>query len=213
MKNKFWTSLFLVLALGTFVTLLFRQKVAQAAVSGYEIGAIVTDFKLKSVEERTVSLADFKDKKGVIIIFTSNHCPFAKAYEDRIIALDKKYNALGYAVVSVNSSDASAYEEDSFENMKARAKEKGYTFPYLHDESQAVAKAFGATRTPHAFVLKNEAGKFSVQYIGTIDDNAQDPASVSKHYIEDAVNNLLAGKPVVTTTTKAVGCAIKWKDA
>ena len=213
MKNKFWLSLFTVLALGTFATMFFKQKVAQASAGGYEIGAVVADFKLKSVDNQTISLTNFKDKKGLVVIFTSNHCPFAKAYEDRIIALDKKYDALGYAVVSINSSDASAYDEDSFDNMKARAKEKGYTFPYLQDESQAVAKAFGATRTPHAFILKNDGGKFTVQYIGTIDDNAQDPASVSKHYIEDAVNNLLAGKPVVTTTTKAVGCAIKWKDA
>ncbi len=213
MKNKFWISLFTVLALGTLATLFFKQKVAQASSAGYEIGATVADFKLKSTEGKMVSLGDFKDKKGIIVVFISNHCPFAKAYEERIIALDKKYDTQGYAVVAINASDASSYEEDSYDNMKARAKEKGYTFPYLQDESQAVAKTFGATRTPHAFILKNEGGKFTVQYFGTIDDNAQDPSGVSKRYIEDAVDNLLAGKPVVTPMTKAVGCAIKWKDA
>lgn len=139
--------------------------------------------------------------------------PFAKAYEERLIALDKKYGALNFPVVAINSNDASDYEDESMDNMKKRASEKGYTFPYLQDATQAVAKAFGATRTPHVFVLRNENAKFTVQYIGTIDDNYQDPTSVTKRYVEDAVNNILAGKPVVVTQTKAVGCAIGWKDA
>ncbi len=213
MNRKFWFSLVAVLAFGTITTLLFKQKTAQAAPVGYEIGSTVADFKLKSTDGKTVSLTDFKDKKGVIVVFVSNHCPFAKAYEDRIIALDKKYDTLGYSVVAVNSSDASVYEEDSYDNMKVRATEKGYSFPYLQDETQAVAKTFGASRTPHAFVLRNDGTKFTVQYIGTIDDNAQDAAGVSKRYIEDAINNLLAGKPIITNSTKAVGCAIKWKEA
>lgn len=97
--------------------------------------------------------------------------------------------------------------------MKKRAQEKGFTFPYLQDDTQGVAKAFGATRTPHVFILRNDGGKFTVQYIGTIDDNYQDPAGVTKRYVEDAVSNILMGKPVVVTQTKAVGCAIGWKDA
>ncbi len=213
MNNKFLISLAVVLALGTTTTIIFRQKNAQAAPSGYEIGSVVADFRLKNTDGSTFALSNYKDKKGVIVVFTCNHCPFAKAYEDRIIDLDKKFAASGFPVVAINPSDAASYEEDSYEKMVVRAKEKSYTFPYLSDDTQTTAKAFGAARTPHLFILKNEGGRFTVQYIGTIDDNAQDPASVTKRYVEDAVGNMLAGKPVVTTQTKAVGCSIKWKDA
>lgn len=213
MKNKFWATLFAALTVGIATTLLFHQQRAQASSVGYPIGGTVAEFKLQNAKGGTVSLSDYKDKKGVIVVFTCNHCPFAKAYEERIIALDKKYAALNFSVVAINSNDASDYEDESMENMKKRATEKGYTFPYLQDATQAVAKAFGATRTPHVFVLRNENAKFTVQYIGTIDDNYQDPAGVTKRYVEDAVNNILAGKPVVVTHTKAVGCAIGWKDA
>ena len=213
MNKKFWLALVGVLALGTAATLFFKQKNAQAAAAGYEIGATVADFQLKNVDGNKISLANFKSQKGVIVVFTCNHCPFAKAYEDRVLALDKKYAALGYPVLAINSNDVATYEEDSFDNMKARAKDKAYSFPYLFDESQNVAKAFGATRTPHVYILKNEGSKFTVQYIGTIDDNAQDASGVTKRYVEDALNNLSAGKPVVTTITKAVGCAIRWRDA
>ncbi len=203
----------IVLALGTAVTLIFRQKNAEASPAGYAIGAVVADFSLKNVDGNAVSLANYKDKKGVIVVFTCNHCPFAKAYEDRIMALDKKYSSLGMPVVAINANDASEYEEDSFDNMKKRARDKGYSFPYLHDETQAVAKAFGAMRTPHVFMLRNDGGKFTVQYIGTIDDNYQDASGVTKRYVEDAANNILAGKPVVVNQTKAIGCAISWKEA
>ncbi len=213
MKNKFWLALVAILALGMATTLFFRSQIAQASPNGYGIGATVANFTLQNVGGNSVSLADYKDKKGVIVVFTTNHCPFAKAYEERIIGLDKKYASLQFPVIAINSNDASDYEEDSFDNMKKRASEKRYSFPYLQDVTQAVAKAFGATRTPHVFVLKNEGSKFTVQYIGTIDDNYQDPTSVTKRYVEDAVNNILAGKPVVVTQTKAVGCAIGWKDA
>lgn len=213
MKNKFWATLFAALTVSIATTLLFQQQRAQASSVGYPIGGSVAEFKLQNAKGGTVSLSDYKDKKGVIVVFTCNHCPFAKAYEERIIALDKKYAALNFPVVAINSNDASDYEDESMDNMKKRATEKGYTFPYLQDATQAVAKAFGATRTPHVFVLRNENAKFTVQYIGTIDDNYQDPAGVTKRYVEDAVNNILAGKPVVVTQTKAVGCAIGWKDA
>lgn len=213
MKNKFWATLFAALTVSIATTLLFQQQRAQASSVGYPIGGSVAEFKLQNAKGGTVSLSDYKDKKGVIVVFTCNHCPFAKAYEERIIALDKKYAALNFSVVAINSNDASDYEDESMENMKKRATEKGYTFPYLQDATQAVAKAFGATRTPQVFVLRNENAKFTVQYIGTIDDNYQDPAGVTKRYVEDAVNNILAGKPVVVTQTKAVGCAIGWKDA
>ena len=215
MKKRFWFAIGALVLSSTAATLYLKDPtaVATSAATGYEIGATVADFKLKNVDGNTVTLSDYKDKKGAIVVFTCNHCPFAKAYEDRIMELDKKYAPLGYPVLAVQPNDPVAYEEDSFERMKARAKEKGYTFPYMIDDNQAVAKAFGAARTPHVFILKNNSGKFNLEYTGTIDDNAQDPAGVTKRYVEDAVSNLLGGKPVVTTTTKAVGCAIRWKDA
>jgi glutathione peroxidase-family protein len=178
---------------------------------GYAIGDTVSDFRLKSVEGKMVSMSENRAAKGYIIIFTCNHCPFSRAYEGRIIALDKKYASQGYPVLAINPNDPSAYEEDSFENMKAVAKSKGYSFDYMQDENQDVARAFGATRTPSAYIVKREGDRFTMQYIGAIDDNSQDANGVTKHYIEDALNNLLSGKPVVTNFTKTVGCAIKWK--
>ncbi|NBB22673.1 redoxin domain-containing protein [Runella sp. CRIBMP] len=213
MKKKFWVPFIITLTLGTLVSAALRKESTQTPPAGYPIGGTVADFKLKNVDGNVVSLSNYKDKKGVIVVFTSNHCPFSKAYEERIIGLDKKYAAQGFPVLAINSNDAGDYEENSFDNMKKRAQEKGFTFPYLQDETQGVAKAFGATRTPHVFILRNDGGKFTVQYIGTIDDNYQDPAGVTKRYVEDAVSNILMGKPVVVTQTKAVGCAIGWKDA
>ncbi|GAB3506078.1 thioredoxin family protein [Emticicia fontis] len=183
----------------------------QKVLAGYGVGDAIADFKLKNVDGKMVSLKDFDSAKGFIVVFISNHCPFSKSYEDRVIDIDKKYAPQGYPVIAINPNDPEAYEEDSFVNMQARAKEKGYPYPYLTDNTQAVSKAFGAMRTPHAFVLNKENGKIIVHYIGAIDDNPQDPANVTKHYVSDAVNSLLLGKPVVTPTTKAIGCAIKWK--
>jgi peroxiredoxin len=184
----------------------------EVSAYGYQIGDAVVNFRLKNIDGNMIALSDYAPKKGVIVVFTCNHCPFARAYEDRIVELHKKYAGAGYPVVTINPSDPIAYEDDTFDQMQERAKSKGYTYPYLVDDSQIVAKEFGATRTPHVFVLKNTGGKFVVQYIGTVDDNPQDPTNVTKRYVDDAVTNLLAGKPVITTTTKAIGCAIKWKE-
>lgn len=181
--------------------------------AGYHVGDKAADFKLKNIDGKMVSLANYKDAKGFIVVFTCNHCPFAKAYENRIIALDKKYSAKGYPVIAIQPNDASVVEEDSYANMQARAKEKGYTFPYLLDETQATAHAFGATRTPHVFVLQKSGGDNIVKYIGAIDDNSDDEKAVKEKYVENAVDALLAGKPVATTSTKAIGCTIKWRKA
>ena len=178
---------------------------------GYAVGATAIDFKLKNVDEKMVQLADYKKAKGFILIFTCNHCPFSQAYEDRIIALHKKYEPKGYPVVAINPNDASREPEDSYVNMKLRAKEKKFSFAYLYDESQQIAKTYGATRTPHVFVLqKNKAGN-QVMYIGAIDDNYEDVKQVKEKYVEQAVDALLAGKTVNQTLTKAIGCGIKWK--
>lgn len=208
----FLSSIFGATQMATATTSTDLPETTAPAPTGYALGDAVSDFKLKNIDGKMMSLADFKAAKGFIIVFTSNHCPFSKSYEDRVIALDRKYASQGFPVITINPNDPDAYEEDSFANMQVRAKEKGYPFPYLTDDTQVVSKAFGAMRTPQAYVLKKEGGKIIVSYIGAIDDNAQDPSGVTKRYVEDAVNNLLVGKPVVTTSTKAVGCAIKWKS-
>lgn len=179
----------------------------------YGVGDTVADFKLKNVDGKMVSLSDYKSGKGAIVIFDCNTCPYSKAYNDRIIALNKKYAAQGFPVITINANDASDSEGDSFDEMVALAKRKKYNFPYLVDETQNVARAFGATNTPHVFVLKNEGGAFTVAYIGAIDDNARDASSASKKYVEDAVDALLSNKAVPTTKTRAIGCGIKWKNA
>ena len=179
---------------------------------GYQVGDAVANFKLKNVDGRIISLSDFSSSKGVIVIFTSNHCPFAKAYEDRVIALNNKYASQGFPVIAINPSDPGTHVDDSFEKMKERASSKGYNYPYLVDEMQTTAKAFGAARTPQVYVISRSNGRFVVQYIGMIDDNPQDPAGTTKFYVEEAVSNLIGGKPVVTMSTKPIGCAIKWKN-
>lgn len=180
--------------------------------TGYKIGDVVKDFSLKNVDGKMVSLGNYKDAKGFIVVFTCNHCPFAKAYESRIMALDGKYASKGYPVIAINPNDPKMVEDDSFDNMVARAKEKNYSFPYIFDETQDIAHAFGATRTPHVFIVKKDNGKNILKYIGAIDNNSEDAKSATQHFVEDAVDALLSGKPVPTTETKAIGCTIKWKS-
>lgn len=178
---------------------------------GLKVGNVAPDFTLTNIDGRKVSLKDYNSEKGVILVFTCNHCPFSIAYEDRIIDLHTMYASKGYPVIAINPNDATAYPDDSFENMILRAKEKAFPFRYLHDESQEIARAYGAARTPHIFVLNNTSGKWMVKYIGAIDDNTDNPKEVTKKYVETAVNELLEGKEVSTPFTKAIGCSVKWK--
>lgn len=178
-------------------------------VKGYDIGDIATDFKLKNVDDKMVSLKDYKDAKGFIVIFTCNHCPYAVAYEDRIVALDKKYKAKGYPVIAINPNDPRKQKEDSFDLMKVRAKEKGFTFPYLFDDGQKIYPQYGATKTPHVYILQKTDKGNVVKYIGAIDDNYGDESAVKEKYVENAVDALLQNKEVKVTTTKAIGCTIK----
>ncbi|RZJ65712.1 MAG: thioredoxin family protein [Flavobacterium sp.] len=177
--------------------------------SGYKVGDVATDFKLKNVDGKMVSLSDYKSAKGFIVVFTCNHCPFAKAYEDRIIALDKKYAKLGYPVIAINPNNPEKQKEDSFALMQARAKEKGFTFPYLFDEGQKIYPQYGATKTPHVYILQKTAKGNEVKYIGAIDDNHEEPSAVKEKYAENALDALLRGQPVKVTETKAIGCSIK----
>ncbi|HEX8270602.1 MAG TPA: thioredoxin family protein [Flavobacterium sp.] len=182
---------------------------APVADTGYAIDDIATDFNLKGVNGKTTSLKDYKDAKGFIVIFTCNHCPFAVAYEDRIIALDKKYSKLGYPVIAINPNNPEKQKEDSFDLMKVRAAEKGFTFPYLMDEGQKIYPQYGATKTPHVYVLQKTSKGNQVKYIGAIDDNYTDENLVRSKYVEEAVNALLNNKEIATKQTKAIGCSIK----
>ena len=187
------------------------RKMDVSSVKGYEVGDEATDFKLKNIDGKMVSLSDFKSAKGFIVVFTCNHCPYAKKYEDRIIELDKKYKAQGYPVIAINPNDPNAQPEDGYQQMVERAKHKGFTFPYLVDEGQKIYPQYGATKTPHVFVLKKENGKNIVKYIGAIDNNYDNPNDVSEYYAQDAVNALIKEEPVKMTKTVAIGCTIKVK--
>jgi peroxiredoxin len=185
------------------------------AATAYKVGDTVADFTVKNtVTGKPVSLYSLPGStKGAVVVFTCNHCPFAKKYEQRIIDIDKKYAAKGFPVLAISSNDPSAAPEDAPNLLASRAKEKGYSFPYAYDESQAVAKTFGATKTPHAFLVAKEGGKWVVKYIGAIDDNTDEPENVKTPYLANAIDAVLAGKAVAVTETKAIGCTIKWKNS
>ena len=178
---------------------------------GYDIGDKAADFKLKDVDGKMVSLEDYTDAKGFIVIFTCNQCPYAIAYEDRIIELDKKYKTLGYPVIAINPNDPDVQPADSYEGMQERAKDKGFTFPYLYDKDLSTYPKYGATKTPHVFILNKEDGDMIVRYIGTIDDNYADASAVKEKYLANAVDALLAGNDPDPATTKAIGCSVKKK--
>lgn len=183
---------------------------------GYDIGSVVGDFVLKNANKAEgqadeVRLADHADAKGFIVIFTCNHCPYSVAYEDRIVALDKEYAAKGYPVIAINPNDPIQYPTDDFDAMTVRAKEKGFTFPYIFDETQEVAKTYGATRTPHVFILEKTDKGNVVRFIGAIDNSTYEPEEADEKYIEAAVNSLLNGDNVEIEKVKAIGCSIKWK--
>jgi peroxiredoxin len=194
-----------------FAMMIALMSVAQSSGQGYSVGDMAADFSLKNVDGKMVSLKDQKKAKGFIVVFTCNHCPFSQAYEQRIIDLHKKYSSKGFPVIAINPNDKNREPDDSYENMQKRAKANKYPFAYLLDETQETAKAYGAQRTPHVFILSKTAGGNKVEYIGAIDDNHEEPAAVTAKYAENALNELLAGKPVSKTTTKALGCGIKWK--
>ncbi len=168
-----------------FALMMFTTSILIA--QGYKVGDKVTDFKLKNVDGKMISLTDFNKSKGAIVIFTCNHCPYAKAYEERIISIHKKYEGKGFPVIAINPNNPEVQPEDSYDLMVARANEKGYPFSYLFDEGQKVYPVFGATKTPHVFLLNKKGNDMVVEYIGTIDDNYKDAAMVKEKYLENAV--------------------------
>lgn len=171
----------------------------------------VADFRLKNVNGKMVSLGDYPNAKGFIVVFTCNHCPFAKRYPARMNALDKKYKILGVPLIAISSVDTTVYDEDAYPEMVKKARADKYRFPYLYDPLQVVARNFGAVKTPHAFVIWKEQGKWVIKYNGGIDDNGAEPEKVKSHFVADAVDALLAKKEVNIKETKSVGCAIHYR--
>lgn len=193
------------------ILLLFAAFSAEKSelADGYSIGDTATDFSLKNIDGTMVSLADYEEAKGFLVIFTCNTCPYAVAYEDRIIALDAKYKPQGVPVIAIMPNNPLKKTGDNFEAMKQRAQEKGFTFPYLMDEGQEIYPQYGATRTPHVYLLEKTENGNVVRYIGAIDDNYQDATQVEEKFVENAVDAMLVGEEIEVTTTKAIGCSIK----
>jgi peroxiredoxin len=179
---------------------------------GYDIGDVATDFKLKNVDCKMVSLADYKDAKGFIVIFSCNTCPYVVAYEDRMIELHNAYAKKGFPVIAINPNDPEVSPGDSFEKMQERAKEKNFTFAYVFDEKQEVFPQFGATRTPHVYLLEKTSNGNIVRYIGAIDDNFRDASAVQERFLENAIDAILNKNEVPVKTTRAIGCTIKVKS-
>ena len=202
MKNIIKTSVLSII-------LVFISAFTIAQNTGYRVGDEATNFTLENIDGKKTSLSDYKDAKGFIIVFTCNTCPYSVAYEDRIMALDKKYKTKGYPVIAINPNDPAARSGDSMAAMKVRAKEKGFTFPYLLDIGQKIYPQYGATRTPHVYILERQGNKYIVQYIGAIDNSSRNPDAVTERYAEDALDALLAGQQPTTTYTRAIGCSIK----
>ncbi len=198
---KFLSVMVLVLTLSAFTT--------NTGDNGYKVGDIATDFSLENIDGNKVSLSDYKDAKGFIVIFTCNTCPYAVAYEDRVEALNKKYVAKGYPVIAIMPNNTDVKPGDNMEAMKARAKAKGFTFPYLMDKGQKIYPQYGATKTPHVYILQKTKKGNEVKYIGAIDDNYKDAEAVTTTYAEDAVNALLNKQQIEIKETRAIGCSIK----
>jgi peroxiredoxin len=184
----------------------FSPETNSVDTRGYMIGEQAEDFTLKNYDGRLVSLSSYPDAKGFILVFTSNHCPYAEAYEDRLVGLHQQYAALGYPLIAINPNAPEANPDDNAQANALKAKTKKFPFPYLSDSLQQVFPRFGATRTPHVFVLDSNR---IVKYIGTIDDNAEAPRRVKKRYVEDAINTMLSGGEPYPTITKTVGCKIR----
>ncbi len=189
-----------------FIVFLSLQSYTEDTRS--RIGNVVSDFRLPSVSGKVVSLIDYPNAKGFIIVFTCNHCPFAKLYPPRLNELSDKYKSLGVPLLAISSTDTTLYEEDSFDKMKVKAASEHFNFPYLFDGDQKVARQFYAQKTPHAFVLWKEKGKWVVKYDGAIDDNGAEPEKARIQYVALAVDALLKGKTVAVKETKSIGCQI-----
>ena len=177
-------------------------------MAALQIGDPIVDFDLPATDGRRYTVESFRDKPVLGVIFWCNHCPYVQAWEQRIVDIQREYAGRGVQLVLINSNDPVQYPQDSFEAMKQRAQEKQYPFPYLFDETQQVARRYGATRTPEIFLFDRER---RLRYHGRPDDNFEDPAAVTKAYLREAIEALLAGRSPAVAQTDPQGCSIKWK--
>ena len=173
-----------------------------------KIDSSLPEFSLIGVDDKIYNVQSFSDKNILIVIFSCNHCPYVQAYEDRNKLLQKEFESEGVQIVAISSNDAVKYPEDSFDEMKKRSKQKSFNFPYLYDETQVVAKAFGATHTPQIFLFNRNR---KLKYEGKIDDNWQEPEKVKSSYLKEAILEVLIEKEVSVPETFSIGCTIKWK--
>ena len=177
-----------------------------------ELGKPAPDFSLQGVDGKTYSLASFKDRRALAVVFMCNHCPYVQAVRDRINALARDYGPRGVGLIGINPNDPVKYPDDDFESMKLEAKRLGFVFPYVQDVTQEVAKAYGAVCTPDPYVYERDAkGQLVLRYHGRIDDNWKEEAKVTHHELKEAVENLVSGKPVAVKQYPAMGCSIKWR--
>jgi peroxiredoxin len=197
LKNIFISSI--------FSFLLITQSFAQNDTTSL-------DFSLKNVNGNMFSLNDYRNAKGFIIVFTCNHCPFAKLYPKRLNKLNKKYHHKGFPLLAISSTDTILYAEDTYDNMVIKANKEKFTFPYLYDSAQSVAKLYKAERTPQAFVIFKENNNWVIKYNGAIDDNGAEPKKVKVDYVSDAVDALLKNQKVLITETKSIGCKIMFRN-
>lgn len=177
-------------------------------MSKLNIGDEAIPFTLPGVDGEAYSLSNYQDKAAVAVVFTCNHCPYARAWEDRIVSIQNDYADQGVQVLAINANDAEKYPDDGFQQMQQRAGEKSFSFPYLHDESQEVATAYGAERIPEVFLFD---GDRKLAYHGAVDDNYDDPNAVEERYLRDAIDAVLSGGEPPASETRPVGCTIKWK--
>ncbi len=184
--------------------------VAQKAPAPLALGskAPKANVAMKNVDGTTITLAKAAGKKGTLVVFTCNHCPFAKAWEERITEIGNAATTAGVGVVAINSNDPAAYPDDDYPSMQERAKKLGLEFPYVVDATSEIAKAFGASKTPEAFLFD---AKGKLVYHGTIDDNSRDASAVKQPWLRQAVDAVAAGQRVATAETKALGCGIKFR--
>ena len=190
-----------------FLAIIFAPANQQ---SGIKVGDLAPNFNLKNVDGKMVSLDSSKDAKGYIVVFTCNTCPYSVMYEQRIIELHQKYAPIGYSVIAIQPNSPQVSVGDSYAKMKEKSNTEGFSFPYVIDnEAQETTMAYGATNTPQVYVLNKEGSAYKVAYIGAIDNNSRNPEAATKRYVELAIDELLAGIPVSTKNTKAIGCTIK----
>lgn len=195
------------------ITLIFSIFFLNSTIyaGGYKVGDIASDFRLKSVSGEYVSMANYDDAKGFIVIFSCNHCPFVVHSEERMIALHNRWAPKGFPVIAINPNDPIVEPKDSYENMIIRAEERGFPFEYIYDATQEVARTYGATRTPEVYLIqKDDDNRLRVVYTGAIDDSPRFPDRVEERFLDKALKAILNGKNPDPNATRAVGCTIKW---